>query len=189
MNDRKPFDREAVGWRIGMVRRKARLSQIDFAKKLKIPVMITEIAEHGIKSDDDAAVSFDLSINALLHLMTQISDKFDVPYDWLMHGNNAPYRADEVPSSLNNEVTLFLPMTISDSSLASEMYDALIMMSTSRQYESERYNLQKAMLESIVEKYRLYRQHTDSSGDKEHANLACRQMLEVINRHQSHYIM
>ena len=47
----------------------------------------------------------------------------------------------------------------------------------------------QAMLESIVEKYRLYRQYTDSSGGSEHASLACKQMLEVLNHHKSRYIM
>lgn len=189
MNDYQPFDREAIGRRIKTVRKQAKLSQVEFSKKLKTPVMITEIAEHGIKADSDAAITFNLSANALVRLLKMISDKFNVSFDWLMYGYDTPGQWEDISPSSNEEITLFLPMTISDRSLASEMNDALIMMSSSRRYETERYDLQKAMLESIVEKYRLYRQYTDSSGGSEHASLACKQMLEVLNHHKSRYIM
>jgi len=189
MYENESLNRKAVGKRIGLIRKKAKLTQPEFAKKLNMPVMITEIAEHGIKSDDNANVSFNLSMSELVRLLKLIADKFNVPIDWLMYGYGKVFNADEISFYANDEITLFFPMTISDRSLANEMYDALILMSTNRQYETKRLELQRALLESIVEKYRLYKQHTDYSGNNEYADCAREQMLEVLSRHQPPYIM
>ena len=189
MNEATSLNQKAIGKRIALVRKKANLTQIEFAKKLDMPVMLTEIAEHGIRSDAGDYVSFNLSIETLIRILKRISEKFDIPIDWLMYGYGIVFTTNELPLPSNEEATLFLPVTISDKSLANEMYDALILMSANRRYETERLNIQKAMLESIIEKYNLYKQHLDSSGSSEYANLACRQMLDVINHHKSNYIM
>ena len=185
MNEATSLDQRAIDKRIGLVRKKAKLTQIEFAKKLNLPVMITEIAEHGIRSDGGSHMQFTLSMDTLMRIIKRISEKFSVPVDWLMYGFGIGITTNDIPFPSNDETTLFLPVTISDRSLANEMYNALILMSANGQYESERLNLQRAMLESIIEKYRLYKQHVDSSGNSEYANSACIRMLDVINRLKS----
>lgn len=185
MNEERPYKRKAVGQRIGQLRRYLALTQIEFAKELNTSVMITEIAEHGIRSDLKDDTAFDISAGALLRLANQIAARFGVSLDWLMYGYGTAFRESPLPHVKNDEITLFFPMTISDKSLADEMYNALLLMNSSLQYESERLALQRAILESIVEKYRLYRQHADASGNSDCANLACKRMLDVINQRPS----
>lgn len=188
MKDLETINREEIGRRIGNIRRREGLSQAEFAKKLNMPVLVTEIAEHGVRSDMGGDIVFDLPSNELHHLLKLISEKFDVPLKWLMYGYDILFYLGDIPVP-DDEITLYFPMTISPESLSSEMSDAMILMNNPFGHEDERLKIHKDLFESIVEKCNLFNQYADFSGNTELANLAGKKMLSSINRYRSPYVM
>lgn len=188
MKDLETINREEIGRRIGNLRRREGLSQAEFAKKLNMPVLVTEIAEHGVRSDMGGDIVFDLPSNELHHLLKLISEKFDVPLKWLMYGYDILFYLGDIPVP-DDEITLYFPMTISPRSLSCEMNDAMILMNNPRGCEEERLKIQRDILESIVEKSNLYKQHADFIGNKELADLATKEILASLNRYRSPYVM
>jgi len=187
MEEKKPLDRGAIGKRIAQVRKKAGLTQIEFARKLQVPVMITEIAEHGIRSADDVVVPINISIKELVRLLQRISSIFDVPIAWLMYGEGKRLKTSECTIPCREELTLYLPVTICDRSLADEMNEALLLMDMHPSHAEERAVIQRDRLEAIIQKYCLYQQHADCSGSVQCAARARTQMLDAINRYRSPY--
>lgn len=188
MKDLETINREETGRRIGIIRRREGLSPTEFAKALNIPAMVMEIAEHGVRSDQYANLTLDLPPSELMRILKLISEKYDVPLNWLTYGYDILFYASDAPA-IEEEITLFFPMTISPRSLSCEMNDAMILMNNPRGCEEERLKIQRDILESIVEKSNLYKQHADFIGNKELADLATKEILASLNRYRSPYVM
>jgi len=188
MKDMDTLNREDIGRRIGIIRRREGLSPTELAKALNVPATLTEIAEHGIRSDLQDEMKPTLPTNELLNLLKLMSEKFEVPLNWLTYGYDVLFYTNDVPAP-DDEVTLFFPVTISPRSLSCEMNDAMILMNNPIGCAEERLSIEKNILESIVEKLHLYQQHESLMGNKELADFAGKQMLASINRHRSPYIM
>lgn len=183
MDANRPLNREAIGKRIRQVRRKAGLTQNEFAKRLQTPVMLTEIAEHGIRlADGTVSESINISAKQFVQLLESISNVYNVPLDWLMYGENATFETDKSVRTDDEELTLYLPVTICDKSLVDEMNDALILMRINLCTPVERIALQRRLMVSIVQKYRLYKQYTKLSGNIQYADIACKRMRDSLER-------
>jgi transcriptional regulator with XRE-family HTH domain len=183
MDANRPLNREAIGKRIGQVRKKAGLTQNEFAKRLQTPVMITEIAEHGIRlADGTVSESINISAKQFVQLLESISSVYNVPLDWLMHDEGAALETDKSASPNDEELTLYLPVTICEKSLVDEMNEALILMRINLCTPIERIALQRSLMVSIVQKYRLYKQYAKLSGNIQYADSACNRMKDSLER-------
>lgn len=184
MNDEKTLNRAEIGKRIGQIRRKSGLTHCEFSKALHMPAMITEIAEHGIKYTDESPGPINISIDELIRLLKLISETFHVPLSWLMYGEGMFFDVNKYGSPSYEELTLYLPVTISAQSLSDEMNDALTLMDNNPRRTTERAVLQRSSLEAIIQKFRFYEQHAVHFGKTQHIHTARLKMLDAINRIQ-----
>lgn len=181
MENKRDPDRKAIGKRIGQIRRRAGLSPIEFADRLQIPVLIMEIAEHGVKEADNASHGpFHIPTQDLMRLLKRISRQFHVPMDWLRYGENPPAGLDEYVIPSKEELTLYLPVTISGPSLVAEMNRTLILVDPSPRLDAERTEIHREYLDNILQKHCFFRQYVIDAGIAESADLARRQMLEAL---------
>lgn len=181
MDNIHDLDRQGIGRRIGQVRRKAGLTHIEFASKLNTLVMVSEIAEHGIRElTGRTAAPIDISMKELLELLKMISRVYNVPLEWLMHGNGTARELNAYAKPSPEEMTLFLPVTISGDSLVEEMNRTLSLVEKDEIRAAERNALHREYLHSILHKLYFYEQFAGSSELAETAKLARRRMRDAV---------
>lgn len=143
MDEMRKMEREVIGKRIGQVRGREGLSMIEFAKRLQTPVMTVEIAEHGIiKGKNVFAELIDITDKELIRLLSMISRAFNVPMEWLRYGRGDDAELEKYAKPPKEEMTLYIPVTITAKGLVDEMKRTLLLIDQSPFHNEERAALQ-----------------------------------------------
>lgn len=116
-------DYEDMMRRIGCVRRSAGLSQMEFARRLNVPLWNVELAEHGAFMCCGEIRRMNiwelLSEREISELLEAVGREFRVPLDWLKYGRGSCGMKDV--SRAADESTFYFPMTLSVRSLEMDM--------------------------------------------------------------------
>lgn len=149
-------------------------------------MLVAEIAEYGIREKDGGgAGTINISLKDLLSLLQMISQNYDVSMDWLMYGKGAERGLNAYAKPPRDELTLFLPVTISGDSLVDEMTRTLALVDADESRAEERAELHRDYLQSILQKLYFYEQYAAASKLSGSVKLARKRIMDVVKKCRS----
>ena len=117
-----------------------------------------------------------------MDMLRTISHMFNVPMDWLMYGKGSERELNAYAAPAKDELTLYLPVTISSNSLVDEMTRTLALVDARPNREDERTEVHRECLQAIIKKLYFYEQYAANSKLVSYANSARKRMMEAVRK-------
>ena len=183
MTDSQQMNMRAIGKRIGMVRRMNGLSPLEFARRLQVPALIAEIAEHGLRESNGQGLSAQyLPVGEMVEFLRAVSRAFDVSADWLAHGRGDVSTELAACEWSRDELTIFFPVSISEHSLADILNQLLALMDTGACLAEQILAAQQEYAGLIVEAYKRYDYYAMRAGRVERASSTKHRLLDMLEK-------